>query len=270
MPLIKSLPHRLKKLFLEGFSVMDIAEPLASFDHDRPAREVHTFMEERSVHVVGVRRNGHVQGYALHEDLDGGSCGEAMHRFRADEIVENSASLFETIRTLHEHNRCFVSYLGEVSAVVNPGDLEKPPVRMWLFGMITIVEVKLVEEIRRRFPDDSWQQHLSAGRLAKTQELVRERQRRKLPADPLECLQLTDKAAILMQDEDARREMDFESMRTGKRLIKALGSLRNHLAHTQRFIATDWETVILLALRMEHILAVSGNRGGEDSNQESE
>jgi hypothetical protein len=270
MALIKSLPHRLKKLFLEGFSVMDIAEPLPSFDQDRPAGDVRTILEQQHGQVAGLRRNGHVQGYVLRKELSSGSCGEAKRRFHADEIVEDSASLFDTIRTMKKHGWCFVSYLGEVSAVVLPADLEKPPVRMWLFGMITIVEVKLAEEIRRRFPDDSWQQHLSAGRLAKTQELMLERQRRKLPADAVECLQLTDKAAILMQDENARQEMDFVSMRAGKQLIKALGSLRNHLAHTQQFIATDWEAVVLLALRMENILAASGNVGGEDSQEEDE
>jgi hypothetical protein len=270
MALIKSLPHRLKKLFLEGFSVMDIAEPLLSFDHDRPAQDIRAHLERRGDHMVGVRRNGHVQGYALREELDGGSCGEALHRFHPDEIVEDCASLFETIRTLQRHSRCFVSCLGEVSAVVVPAHLEKPPMRMWLFGMITIVEVKLAEEIHRRFPDDGWQQHLSEGRLAKTRELARERERRKLPADLVECLQLTDKAAILLRDDDARREMDFETMREGKRVIKALGSLRNHLAHTQSFIATDWEAVTMIALRMESILASSGNMGGEDDNRESD
>ena len=44
MPLIKSIPARLKKLSQEGFTAMDVAEPLVSFDAEKQAREVKDLM----------------------------------------------------------------------------------------------------------------------------------------------------------------------------------------------------------------------------------
>ena len=65
MPLIKSIPARLKKLSQEGFTAMDIAEPLVSFDAEKQAREVKAFMVERDFDLIGVRGDGLVCGYAL-------------------------------------------------------------------------------------------------------------------------------------------------------------------------------------------------------------
>jgi hypothetical protein len=261
MALIKSIPHRLAKLFLEGFNVMDIAVPLPSFDERQSADEVRAFLAERGRNAVGIRRNGHVQGYALQEELEGGTCGDAMHRFQPQQVVDDSATLVETVRTMHGHDRCFVASLREITAVVRPRDLEKPPGRMWLFGMITIIEVKFLEEIRRRFPGDSWHKYVSAGRLEKTRELAHERARRNQPVDLLDCLQLTDKALLLLRDPDARREMELGSVAEGKRVIKDIGSLRNHLAHAQPFVATDWDIVVRLTERMASLLVPAVGSG---------
>jgi len=45
-------------------------------------------------------------------------------------------------------------------------DLEKPPMRMFLFGMITMIEMTMTEILRHRYPNDSWQEFLSDQRLA--------------------------------------------------------------------------------------------------------
>ena len=42
---------------------------------------------------------------------------------------------------------------------------------MWLFGMVTIVELRFVRLIELHCPDEQWKQHLSAGRLEKAELL---------------------------------------------------------------------------------------------------
>ena len=48
----------LHRLFLEGFSAMDVAEPLVSFDENAKAKDVQEFMQVKGFDLVGVRRNG--------------------------------------------------------------------------------------------------------------------------------------------------------------------------------------------------------------------
>lgn len=77
--IIKSIPARLKKLSQEGFTTMDIAEPLVSFDAEKQAREVKGFVIERDFDLIGVRRDGLVCGYALREEFEGGTCSDYVH-----------------------------------------------------------------------------------------------------------------------------------------------------------------------------------------------
>ena len=87
------------------------------------------------------------------------------------------------------------------SASIGRGDIEKPVVRMWLFGIIILVEVQVVDMIRAQWPDGGWAACVSAGRLEKARQLQSERVRRGLPADLLDCLQLSDKLQIALQDQ---------------------------------------------------------------------
>ena len=84
--------RRLRRVFLDGFLAMDVAEPLASFDWDRPASEVRAFMAAHDFDRVGVRRDGLVRGYAAREELTRGSCGDHLHAFGPDDLVASTAS----------------------------------------------------------------------------------------------------------------------------------------------------------------------------------
>ena len=65
---------RMKRLFTEGFTVLDIAEALVSFDADRNAVEVQRFMAENGLEIAGVRKDGLVSGYVRREELASGKC----------------------------------------------------------------------------------------------------------------------------------------------------------------------------------------------------
>ena len=75
-----------------------------------------------------------------------------------------------------------------------------PVVRMWLFGAITLYEMALGPLIEQIFPERKWQDVLPAARLEKARELQRERGRRKQHCDLIDCLQLTDKAEIMLSN----------------------------------------------------------------------
>src|SRR5512137_1441353 len=92
---------RLRRLFLQGFSVMDIAEPLCSFDAATPAAAVREFLETEAFDLVGIRKDGLVAGYGFREELFEGELGAHLHPFESDDLVTDEASLAETIQSLH-------------------------------------------------------------------------------------------------------------------------------------------------------------------------
>lgn len=246
--------ERLRRFFESGFTAADIAEPLVSFDEDAPARLVCGTLERRQAEVAGVRREGMVVGYAAREQLGDGRLGDQLTPFADGDLVPHDLPLTALVRRLDERPLCFVAVFGVADALVRRDDFNKPPARMWLFGMITILESLITRRIEERFPDGSWRALVSAARLAKAESLVAERQRRKLAATLLGCLQLSDKGQILMKDPLLRSETVYTSKESGERDVRRLEALRNDLAHAQDVVPDHWSAIVGLASRLERFL----------------
>jgi len=135
--------------------------------------------------------------------------------------------------------------------VITRADIQKPMGRMWLFGIITLIEMEITRHLRERFPGAAWSAELSAARLRKAQELQAERARRDQPCDLLDCLQFADKAEILLTVDEARVAWGFRSRNEGKRVVQALQSLRNNLAHAQDIVGHDWPQIARMARNLE-------------------
>jgi hypothetical protein len=150
--------------------------------------------------------------------------------------------------------RVFVTAFGDVAGVVTREDVQKPPGRMWLFGMVTLIELRYTRLIAELCPGGSWREHLSDGRLRKAEELMAERNRRHRPVGLLDCLQLSDKGQIVARNEDIRRRTVFASRQQAEDGIRLLEGLRNDLAHAQDIVSADWEAIVQLTAHLDRAL----------------
>ena len=262
MPLRSSTLHSLRRVFNEGFAVHDIAEPLVSFDDSSSAIEVGQWMDEHHFEVIGVRRHGLVAGYLRRDALGTGTCGDVLQPFTADLVVVDSAPLTALISGLQAHTRLFVSVFGRVNGIASRSDLQKPPVRMWLFGMITLIEMRLSRLIEGQCPDGSWQAFLSEARLAKARELLEQRRRLNQDLSLLDCLQFADKGQVLARNKQLRELTRFQSRRQVEETVKMLQRLRDNLAHAQDIVTTDWETIVTLSANLDTLLEDPPEPGG--------
>lgn len=202
-----------------------------------------------------MRVDGQIAGHVALEDLDGGRCLDHLRPFARDQVVGADASLSEVIHVLTRHTACFVDLIGEVSGLILREHMQKPIVRMWLFGMITIIETNLLRRIEQAYPDAAWQTQLAPARLDKARQLQAERQRRGQAPRLLDCLQLSDKIQVLLRDEEGLRWMGFESRSVARRVAADFESLRNNLAHAQEIVSTDWPQIARMTQRIEELLA---------------
>jgi hypothetical protein len=246
---------RLSRLFFKGFTAMDLAEPLVSFDAEADALKVRQFLLDRDFDRVGVREQGLVRGYARREALTTGCCGEHLVPFGAEgELVPESASLVAVVGALAVHQACFVTLLDQPAAIVTLDDLEKAPMRMFLFGVITLAEMVMTELLRRNYTAGAWQAKLSAGRAEKAAALQAERERRGQRAELIDCLQFGDKGAILSYDKTFQEALGFSSRREVRQAVKELEILRNNLAHTQAIVPDGWRRIVVICGRIEQNL----------------
>jgi hypothetical protein len=248
----------MRRLFTEDFNAADIAEPLPSFDADRSVEDVRAAMERAGCEVAGLRLDGMVAGYVAQGDLDEDPEGQALadriRSFAPGEVIPYTAGFHDVLQALAVFETVFVTSTGAVTAFIQRKDLQSPPVRMWLFGLITILDGFVTRELEARYPNEAWTEDLSPGRLRKARELLAERQRRNQQASLVDCLQLADKAGILARSAEVRADWGVGSKRAADRLVQDLQSLRNNLAHSQDILTYDWETIIELAQRLDRII----------------
>jgi hypothetical protein len=240
------------RLFTEAFAARDLQEPLLSFDAKSLENPEfgRTFAANK---IIGIRRNGVVTGYFNGDDFHFRSSPEER-KFDSRQVVDLEASLTDVIHVLTHFNSCFVSLDGTVVGVISREGMENPVVRMWLFGIITMIEMLAVNLIRQKCPDNNdWKETLSSGRLEKATRLKAERERRGLTTDLLDCLQFSDKIQLLLKDPAFLEGSGFPSSGAAKRALKDLESLRDDLAHGQDITRHDWVPILRLAQRIEHL-----------------
>lgn len=250
-----SFQDRLRRLFKGAFAASDIAEPLLCFDGDKAASEALNIMQDRRCAVAGVLDRGVFVGTIRTGQQAGGSCREIARAATPDCILGHSASYQNVIEVLDQSEICLIAFLGQVAGVIQKKDMKKPPVRMWLFGLITISEMILSCGLERFYPNDSWQSELPEGRLNKARALLAERRRIGQDLKLHDCLCLIDKASILTKNPALREELGFESRSEAKLAITKLESLRNSLAHTHDIVTYDWKAIVGLAQRLDRMLS---------------
>jgi hypothetical protein len=240
---------------MQTFKAQDIAEPLRSFDAELAAQQISDAMERKATPVAGLRDHGRVTGYVVQAVLGDGDGHANLRLFRRDQIVESDTALADVVLVLTRHDYCFVRVLGEVVGVIERADMQKPLVRMWLFGFVTSIEMLLRERLELRWPNEGWTEQLSDARLRKAQALCDERRRRGQSCELLDCLQFSELAQVLLSHPQEQVAFGFESKSAGKRVIKEFESLRNNLAHSQDIVTYDWAQIARLAQRIEALIA---------------
>lgn len=250
---LKSSLRNLRELFDRDVSVKYIAEPFVSFDAPRFASEIRDFMEGKDFDVVGIRQNGLIVGYVERTHLREGTLEQYLMPFEERLLLDESSPILGALELLAGSPRVFVLVMGQVGAIVTKGDLQKAPVRMWLFGIVSLIEMQFLRLIRAAYPQESWKNLISKERLKKAQRLLEDRRRRNEAIDLADCLQFADKRTIILKNAELRNALD-STRNAAKSILEELERLRDELAHAQDIITGHWPGLVDLAQRAEQIL----------------
>ena len=125
---------------------------------------------------------------------------------------------------------------------------------MWLFSLVSLVEMQLVRLIRHRYPDESWKELLGSRRIENAEKLYRDRQTRNEETHLLDCLQLCDKRDILLGSQDLLESVGLGGKNQTRALLTDVETLRNDLAHANDIIKGRWPGMIELVENMEALL----------------
>ncbi|MCU0290833.1 MAG: HD domain-containing protein [Thermoanaerobaculaceae bacterium] len=252
-PVTRSEIRALKR-FSRLFGAAQLAQSLRWFDgRDEPAR-VAEVMRAQGLEVAGILEDGEPVGYLSGAARGDDSIVPQTRPFSPALIVEDDASFADVIQILTRYRWCFVLAYGRVAGVIGRSDLQRPVVRMWLFGLLTGLEINLTRQIESAWPGDAWTPHLPAERLAKTEGLRAERKRRGQNPRLVDCLQLGDKVHLVLNHPGLLESLGAKTRSQAKKALSEIQSLRDNLAHAQDFVEQDWPAIVRLNLRVDEIL----------------
>ena len=211
-----------------------IFEPLQSCPADAPAWEMSRALEQRDFDVAGVRneREGLVTGFVRRKNLKDGAVRDHVEPLCEDDWVQKDLALALLIQRLKNHEFVFVRLESNNAAIITQADLNKPPVRVYLFGLISLLEMHLSYWVKAEYPEDSWQTAIKPERLKEAEKLQAERRQRKRELELIDCLQFCDKRDLLVGRERMRSVLGLDSKKKATTRLKQAEDLRNTLAHS--------------------------------------
>ena len=251
----------LRALIDSGITLAAIFEPLQSALADADAVSIRDVMSVRDFDVAGVieDQNGPVVGVVEKAALVAGTVREHAALISVESLASDSTPLSAAFSALKARSRLFVLVGARVSGIATRTDLNKPPVRIYLFGLVSLLEMHLTFWVRTEFTNDDWQRHVSIGRLKCAQKVQSERQAAGQGSELLDCLQLSDKRDLLLRCSERCEALQLPGKKPSTRLFKRAEALRNLLAHGQHDLidGSSWDELFDLVEWLERFLRAS-------------
>ena len=251
----------LRSILGSGITALAIREPLRSCPADAPAKEMKILLKKRDYDVAGVKDTevGAVIGFVKREPLDKSYVRDHLEPITAENLVSEATPLPQLLTTLRDKEFTFVLVGSEVNGIVTRADLNKPPVRVYLFGLISLLEMHLSFWVRSEYRDNSWQNKLKKERLEGAKSLFAQRKKRNQEIILFECLQFCDKRDLILDIQKLRNQLNLGSKKKAHSLLTKAEELRNKIAHSQEDLVqgTSWPKLIDLVAQIESVVAKS-------------
>jgi hypothetical protein len=238
-----------------------IFEPLLSCPSDAPASDMRGELKRRDFDVAGVRRSitDPVIGFVRRENLHSGLVMDHIEAISKDAIVDESIGIDPLLTLLRARAFVFVTVNNVLVGIITLADFNKPLVRTYFFGLLSLLEIHLSFWVAQQYRDDTWKDMLTPARLQQATDVQAERERRRQKLALVDCLQFSDKGELVIAHDHLRKSLGFGSKAKAKRYLSRAEKLRNTLAHSQYYLAQEgaWTELIDLVQWVEAVIATS-------------
>lgn len=235
-----------------------VLEPIQCCPAGAPATEMRELLGRRGFDVAGVMNDstGPVIGFVIAKELSEGTVENHKRPMSVEYLISDSTPIADLLGVLRARERAFVLVGPELKGIVTLADLNKPPIRVYLFGLVSLLEMHLRFWIRNAYPDGSWKEHLKEKRIENANKIHAERKKLNQQIDLLDCLQVCDLSDLLLSNEKLWKRLGIESKGKGEELLRESEKFRDRLAHSQQDLVegTTWHGLIDLVEKMEALV----------------
>lgn len=224
----------LKKLFVENITAQCIYEPLLCCPIDSYSLHAKEALVKRDFDIAGVKSapEGPVIGYVKTKDLGEDAFENYVKKIEISNIVSDSTPLANIINVFNENEFVFVLNGNQINGIITKADINKPPVRIYLFGILSLLEMHLNLWISHHYSNETWQELIKEDRVVMAGNVFEQRKGDNQELSLLECIQLCDKKEILKNSNIFLKAFGF-SKKNFQNFINRAEKIRNELAHSQ-------------------------------------
>ena len=224
------------------------------------AKSVLAEMQEKDFDMAPVYgRSGRVTGYVLKKDLEraksetNSRVGDYDRPLTLDRILSASTPVLSHLKLWEEHSYYLVNAGNRLTGVVTYADLNRAPVRLVFYTILSEVETKLRRMVRKKMPHDSWLKHLTAGVQGRINSYYESDKRRNLEVNRAiylmfsELLSLVDRGKLY-------GKLGFRSREDFVDTAKEVNELRNRIMHTKPLVDRSQKQNIPLKSSLDFLL----------------
>jgi hypothetical protein len=247
----------LRKLFETGITANSIQEPLKYCFYGESALEVQAELKRLDFDVAGIRTSKEqpILEFVRTASLKNGNCEEVAESIKAADVISESTPLIEVLSGLKDRTYFFILNGMQISGIITRADLQKPPVGILIFGMISLLEMHLTFLVRTLFPGEKWREVLKPKRIENAETILQKRKERNEVIDLTDCLQFADKRDLVLVSEEMRVHLGLKTKIGAKNVLHSIEKIRDKLAHSQDIVSgTTWEELINVVQEVERML----------------
>ncbi len=161
-----------------------------------------------------------------------------------DDVISESTPLVAVFEKIIEKKVLFVKSKYEMNHLVTLSDLNDIPVRIWLYGLISLLELQAKKMIDKHLPTDSWITLLQDAQQEKVNSLYANKMKTNEQISKIECLQFEDIGRILSKYELFRTSFGKnQSNRDFNNEFRQIKKLRDNLAHSNTQFDLSWDEI---------------------------
>lgn len=249
----------LKKIFIDSVTTKNICEPLLSCEMGMFSTDIREMLSDRDFDSAGViDENKKVVGYVLTNELGDGVISDYVKEIERDSVISDSTPIPVLINELSRNEYLYVNFGRDILYIVTKSDLNKPPIRIFIFGIISLFEIHLNYWVGECYKDNEVIRDIigkirfdKANDFYKNAKLNNENEDVSLVG----YLQLADKKKLLCRLNKFCDDFDV-SKKKMKRIIELTEKVRNNIAHSQSSIFTKitLEEVNFVVIELEKFI----------------
>lgn len=244
---ISKLPYRNVSESLTASMMMTPRKELYSFRLREKVSNVLEKMEAHNFDVAPVAENGSVQWFVQRKALKAQNSStflkEVAESIMVKYVISEQTKIEELLDLLTKQDFFFVIGKKEVTGLITAADLNRRPVKLLFYLLISELEARLIEMIKHRFPQitDSFK-HLRPAQKMEIEGYLEGSRRGDSEISVEQYFSTSHVMTIVVEDSILREQLGYRSKKQARKNLDPIVSLRNKIMHPRSLIKDREET----------------------------